>query len=66
MARARETEWCEEVRVCCEFSEFIVSCTTRQKMSDDSDVEAMLEAPFMKDGSEVRVASLPPPSWLVA
>lgn len=28
--------------------------STLAEMSDDSDVEAMLEAPFIKDGAEVR------------
>ena len=34
-------------------SEFVSLLSTLAEMSDDSDVEAMLEAPFMKEGAEV-------------
>ena len=46
-----------------DFSEFLSLLSTigREEMSDDSDVEAMLEAPFMKEGSEVWNQSPCPP-----
>ncbi len=48
-------------------SEFLSLLSTLAEMSDDSDVEAMLEAPFMKEGAEVgRLMFLGrPPFWYV-